>query len=378
MAKLLKQSLHRSWRLARHKLLQKTDETVFNLLLKPPAFIRKRSAPENLSHNERVQVLRDLCEAYAFADSEDKNRAFFCKGQPIAKVVSGKSPAKGWHSKDLTWPSFYEPYWKDHHLTRAMAGCGVDAMTTFREKFFRVQENHHAYARLYQLDPHKTKPVLICLHGYYGGYFQIEERAWPITEALNQGFDVAIMVLPYHSYRKEKNRRFKAPRFPSADPRFTIEALRQTYFDYQSLKASLMGMGHREVAVAGMSLGGYCTALISALDAEHSKFLPVIPMGCLTELPLRQNRLGQTPDESLIQADLIKNLFRLVNPLSYTPQFDGSKMKIFAAEADAITGIKHSEILARHFKSDLHVFPGSHMMRSGFNKLWREALAPTA
>jgi pimeloyl-ACP methyl ester carboxylesterase len=216
--------------------------------------------------------------------------------------------------------------------------------------------------------------VLIALHGYGGGHFRTEEWMWPIRETLDLGFDLVIMVLPYHGPRIESDRRYLPPRFPSRDVRFTIEALRQTHFDFAALHDWLRYEGAIRVGLAGVSLGAYCAALIATLDRQLSSLIHVTPLGCMATLSDRQRRFIGTQSEQNEQRDVFGRAFDPVNPLRRKPLINPDSVIVIAGEGDGITGLHHARLLADHFQCAQQTFPGGHIIRSGFRKSWIRAL----
>ena len=84
-------------------------------------------------------------------------------------------------------------------------------------------------------------PAVIAIHGYMGGHWAIEERAWPIRSLNRWGLDVAVAVLPFHGVRARPAG--SAPPFPGGDPRVTNEGFRQVVTDLRSLAGILRERG---------------------------------------------------------------------------------------------------------------------------------------
>lgn len=362
--------------LAKKSLIRGVDHTVIKYLLKPPKRIRQRSAPERLTHSDRIVALKAFAAVYNRSNQQQRRETFVqgLTGVPCQEKLIAKSGDRLVY--DLAWPSYFEPLWQDHHSCSTLRQLGIDRQTSFRAKFFGAKENLVCRARWFRKpQAGSQRSLMICLHGYFGGNLDLEERTWPLALFAEYGFDVVIMVLPFHGPRKERHRRFAAPRFPSADPRFTIEAFRQTVFDYQTLKGAMTRRGYNNICVSGMSLGGFASTLIHSLDPTQALVMPIIPLGNLVDLPLRQGRLAKDPAESAVQEDCLRNLFRLVDPLGYQPPVGSSEqVHVMAGEADGITGLVHAHKLQQHFGCQLHLFQGGHLIRSGMKGLCRQVL----
>ena len=354
------------------KIIQGIDACTIKYLLKPPRYIRKRSSPEALDHQRRLAAIEQFTKAYLPREKADKS--FFLKASPITpKLIEEKiyDKSKGIFVKDIMWHSAYQPYWQEGHLTDTLKDLGVDAGQTFYEKFQNASENANCYVRRYYKKGFQ-RPTLICLHGYGGGSFRLETWAFTIRKLI-ESYDIALMVLPYHAKRKEPSRRYLPPRFPSSDPRFTIEAIRQSHYDYQCLKAYLQDEGIENIALSGISLGGYLASLIAALDPEHTFIIPIMPIGKLTDIIEKQKRFSGTIAEKHQEKSAIDRLFSCVSPTSF-PAGIGHKMTVLAGYRDQITGTQQAKIIRDHFQASLETFDGGHLVRRGFEPIWLKTI----
>ena len=71
----------------------------------------------------------------------------------------------------------------------------------------------------YTVDDARGRPAVVLVHGYLCGQWSLEERLWPLRAFARWGFDVALLVLPFHAGRGAS---FTRPPFPGAprSPRF--------------------------------------------------------------------------------------------------------------------------------------------------------------
>lgn len=359
--------------LARHPILW-FESGIFQYLLKPPMPMRRLSSIESLDPQQRILSLGRVGQAYKGAFQRLGDKGFFPRGQ--IETISRRLVASNelMSIEELSWASDFQPVWSDDDLHSDLKSLGFDRNMSFREKFLQAEANSRCHARRYFRKTGQPRPVLIALHGYGGGHFRAEEWMWHIRESLDQGFDLVIMVLPYHGPRMESRRRYLPPRFPSRDVRFTIEALRQTYFDFAALHDWLRREGAIHVGLAGVSLGAYCAALIATLDRQLSSLIHVTPLGCMATLSDRQSRFIGTQSEQHEQRDVFGRVFDPVNPLRRKPLVDPDGVIVIAGEGDGITGLHHARLLADHFQCAQQTFPGGHIIRSGFRKAWIQAL----
>src|SRR6185437_3193455 len=153
------------------------------------------------THAERLETLADIHRTYA-----DAHDTFF--PEPAAIDPTVKELRGGVF--DLSWESTFTPH------NPAVA-----------EKYVSRVENRTARARVFLRGG--TRPAVIAVHGYLGGYMAFEEATWPIAWMQKRGLDVAVPILPFHAVRGGARR--GAPPFPSADPRMTNEGFRQAASD---------------------------------------------------------------------------------------------------------------------------------------------------
>ncbi|MCK6548346.1 alpha/beta hydrolase family protein [Myxococcota bacterium] len=246
---------------------------------------------------------------------------------------------------DLTWPSGHVP-----HATARL------------EKYRHLTKNDTVHARWFRHE--RAVATIICVHGYRGGAYALEELLWPVSKLYGLGLDVVLFTLPFHGRRSP--RELPGPvLFPSNRDLFlTVEGFGQAIWDLRSLFAWLGGQGSRSIGVAGMSLGGYVAALLATIERRLELVVPYIPLADFAQafsahLELRGRRV---PQELL---DAGQRAMRLCRPLLRTPLVEPERVLVIGAEHDRITGRSHAEQLARHFQAELVLFPGAHMLHVG-------------
>lgn len=303
---------------------------------------RRYSRAESLGHGERMVRLAELASEYdvAPADYFPNLRAI----DPAQRVV--RSDSRGSRVIDLSWVSEYVPFTRDE---------GVIA------RFARYRENGVAAARLFTSGA--RRPVAVLVHGYMAGHFALEQRVWPMEWLQRLGFDVVLFVLPFHGVRANPGRR--APPFPGADPRMSNEGFRQAIGDLHSLVSWLRERGHSSIGVMGMSLGGYTTALSATVIPELSFAVPIIPLASLADFARDQGRLGENPHQRFTQHAALERVYRVISPLDRKPLIAPERVLVIGARADRITPMSHAKRLARHFRAELSVWPGGHLLQVG-------------
>jgi pimeloyl-ACP methyl ester carboxylesterase len=304
--------------------------------------LAKRATKRVQGVDERRAYLEAVGESYGKADPA----AFFA--EPPAPAEVHEHRVRTLEDGDVVDLSFASE-WKCHTEEQA-------------QRFSRWRENSNVHVRLLR---HRKPgaPAVICIHGYRAGTFKFEERAWAATWLHRLGLDVALFTLPFHALRAPNNRR-NTPLFPTADVARTNEAFGQAMWDLRRLAKLLRARGAPSVGVMGMSLGGYTTSLLATVDGTLEFAVPFIPLADLTDVVVDHEALrGVTVPDDLIEAG--KRALTLVRPLARVLTISADRVLVVGAEGDRITKRSHAEALAGHFRSELVVFPGAHLLQFG-------------
>jgi dienelactone hydrolase len=175
-------------------------------------------------------------------------------------AVTARWRLPGLSSEDLVFRSLYLPI-----------------EPKFRRRYLRrYRETHRVYARRIRPATAGRRPRLLYLHGYMQPETYIEELALLATMALQLDVEVIQMQPPYHGRRAPSSSRFSGELYWSADLVRSFEALRQTLFDARTLLHWLLAEDARPVGVAGLSLGGALTLILTCLEERLAFSIPLI------------------------------------------------------------------------------------------------------
>ncbi|HMJ15953.1 MAG TPA: YqiA/YcfP family alpha/beta fold hydrolase [Polyangiaceae bacterium] len=308
---------------------------------------RLKNKSESLGHEERLRLLGELKALYP----PEVCAAYFREPRaiiPAERTLKSKGESR---VVDVSWASDYEPLLSD-----------------VAPRYTRHIENHVAAARLFVSG--RPRPIAILVHGYMAGQFAIEQHVWPVELLNSLGFDVALFVLPFHGVRSVATR--NVPPFPGSDPRISNEGFRQAIGDLRDFIRWLRERGHREVGVAGMSLGGYTAALAATVESDLAFSIPIIPLASLADWARDQGRLGQHPEQTALQHRALEAVHEVVSPLHRPPLIAPERVLVIAAKADRITPIQHAMRLSRHFNARLQTMPGGHLLQIGRAESFRQ------
>ena len=213
---------------------------------------RAPHAPDHDPRRDRRSLLVEATDFYQQCGD------FFVAPPPPRMIEERRAALDGGEIVDLKWASEFEPRWP-----------------AIRADYQSFAPNRDAYARLFRHGS-GSRTTLICLHGYRGGSFWLEERAFVARWFYSLGLNVALFVLPFHGLRGGDG----APVWPSVNVGRTNEGFAQAVFDLGALIRFLDG----PVAVMGMSLGGYTTALLATVEDGLKFAVPMIPVASFPDL----------------------------------------------------------------------------------------------
>jgi len=310
---------------------------------------QRRSSAESLGPAERLDALASIDALYGAPRLLEEPDLFFGAARTVEPLQRPVGPFRrdGGSAEvvDLSWASRVDPFIPD------LAARCAD-----------VVENRTARARLYRGEG-TSRPLAILVHGYRGGHFGFEERAWPVGALLRRGMDVTLFQLPHHGLRARPG---AGPRFPGSDPRLANEGFGQAVRDLRDLLhwAKRSG-GAGAVLAMGMSLGGYMTSLLATLEPSLSFAAPLVPLARLDEIEVDLGRILGSRAEQAEERALRRRIYRVVSPFARPSQVPPERVLVLAGAGDLITPLSQARALAEHFRCDLEVFHGAHIVHFG-------------
>jgi pimeloyl-ACP methyl ester carboxylesterase len=308
---------------------------------RPP--VRKHHAPE-LQHDRRAL----LTQAIAFYETPEAAEQLVKLPPPARPTTARKSGLRGGEIVDLRWESSFEPLWP-----------------LLRDDYNGHAPNRFGWARLYKRS--ERAPTIICIHGYGGGPFAIEERAFPARWLHSLGLNVLLPVLPFHGKRAGAG----SPVWPSVNVARTNEGFAHALWDLRALMQWVKReTGDDRVAVCGMSLGGYTTSLLATV--EPLAFAgPMIPVASFPDLFWSHGEGSadrHRAEREGITLDMVQRSMAIHTPLLRKPMVPPERVLVMSAEGDRIAPPEHAARLAKHFGCEELREPGGHLLQ-----LWRGA-----
>ncbi len=210
-------------------------------------------------------------------------------------------------------------------------------------------------------------PTLCLIHGFMGSAYLFNGLFFSLPWFYRSGYDVLLYTLPFHGRRAERLSPYSGYGYFADGMAGFAEAMAQAVYDFRSVLDYLEYTGVDRVALTGMSLGGYTSALIAGVDDRIQAVIPNVPVvtpdsafddwfpaNLLVKLGNRV--VGAEPDLSAAAA-------RFHSPLNYAPLVPKDRRLIITGLGDRLAPPEQAELLWEHWdRCAFHWFPGNHVL----------------
>jgi dienelactone hydrolase len=235
-----------------------------------------------------------------------------------------------------------------------------------RRQWSSLSANNTVHAQHWRHDD-GPRPTLCVIHGFMGSSYLFNGLFFSLPWYYRSGYDVVLYTLPFHGKRAGKFSPFSGFGFFANGLSGFAEAMAQAVHDFRSVVDYLQNTGVERIALTGLSLGGYTSALVASVDDRLEAVIP----NCPVVMP------GKLFDEWFPANTLMKLGMRLSNisgteltaglayhgPLNYRPLLSSDRRMIITGLGDRMAPPEHAVSLWEHWdRCALHWFPGSHVM----------------
>jgi pimeloyl-ACP methyl ester carboxylesterase len=235
-----------------------------------------------------------------------------------------------------------------------------------RERRSGYARNNVVHAQHWTHDdgPH---PTLCLIHGFMGSPYLFNGLFFSLPWFFRSGYDILLYTLPFHGRRAEKHSPFSGYGYFADGFAGFAEAMAQAVHDFRSVLDYLEYTGVDRIALTGMSLGGYTSALIAGVDDRIQAVIPNVPVvdpEALFDEWFPANlliRLGNrvTGTDRALSA----GASAYHSPLNYRPLVPKDRRLIVAGLGDRLAPPEQAEALWRHWdRCAFHWFPGNHIL----------------
>lgn len=317
--------------------------------------------------DEMRRIARDVDNAVDLFDSKgwlDNPAAYHREPSPPDDFVMEPRESMRIKYMRMTFDSGYEP-------ATGLPGA---------ERWLALQPNRQCQAFVME---HRggPRPWIVFLHGHGMG-LPMDLFVWGALRYYRDlGFNVLAPVLPLHGTRASSG-----GRFVSLDWVSNVHALTQAVWDVRRCLAWIREREPSSIAMHGMSLGGYTTALLAGLDAELSCVIAGVPASTIHRPLIAATSRDAALQETLQSYGLIgertEALHRVVTPTALPCLVPQGRRYIYAGTIDRITTPIEPYQLWQHWgKPAIYWSPTSHtftMLSSKVRAFVREAIIESA
>ncbi|MBW0017862.1 MAG: alpha/beta hydrolase [Mycobacterium sp.] len=237
---------------------------------------------------------------------------------------------------------------------------------TMRKQWSTLQSNNTVRAQHWRHDD-GPRPTLCVIHGFMGSSYLLNGLFFALPWYYRSGYDVLLYTLPFHGRRAERFSPFSGFGYFSSGLSGFAEAMAQAVHDFRSVVDYLRHTGVQRVALTGLSLGGYTTALLASVEDRLEAVIPNCPVvspeklfdewfpaNTLFRCGLLLGRISR--DE--VAAGLAYHC-----PLNYRPAVPKDRRMIITGLGDRLAPPDQSVMLWKHWEHcTMHWFPGSHVL----------------
>ncbi|MEB3065353.1 alpha/beta hydrolase family protein [[Mycobacterium] zoologicum] len=211
------------------------------------------------------------------------------------------------------------------------------------------------------------RPTLCVIHGFMGSPYLFNGLFFSLPWFFRSGYDVVLFTLPFHGRRAEKHSPFSGFGYFSHGMSGFAEAMAQAVHDFRSVVDYLEFTGVDRVALTGLSLGGYTSALLAAVEPRLQAVIPNVPVVSV-ESEIRDwfpanlllhagQRMGRIPHDEFATSTAFHS------PLNYPPLVAKDRRLIITGLGDRLAPPEQAEMLWEHWDHcALHWFPGNHVL----------------
>ena len=211
------------------------------------------------------------------------------------------------------------------------------------------------------------RPTLIVIHGMSASQASVNATLFSLTSFFADGWDIVLFTLPFHGGRQSDRSPFNGAELFAGGFAHFAEAMAQAICDLRVVLDHLERKGVTQIGATGISLGGYTTALLAAVD-DRLDF--AIPNCTVSDIP---RLIGDWVPAQLglqllqrikgIPRDLITRSASFHSPLNYPRKLPVERLLIIAGQADRVSPPQQSLALWEHWdRPELHWFPGGHLV----------------
>lgn len=270
-------------------------------------------------------------------------------------------PVEEWTSAEAaTWIG---PRRRSYEHLRWLSGYAPHPGEPGRDHWLSRESNRLFHATVLE-HPGEPRPWLVCVHGFGMGSPLVNFTGFAARYLHEElGLNLIFPCLPLHGERS--GARVSGAELLETDFVNVVHTFAQAVWDLRRTLSWLRTRQPRGVGLYGISLGGYLSALTSALEDDIDCVIASIPMVDFTTAAQDNEPwiFRRYEREFEIDYDVVRAITRVVSPLSLESRVPRERRFICAGTADRVVRPNHARALWRHWeRPEIHWFPGGHVL----------------
>lgn len=237
---------------------------------------------------------------------------------------------------------------------------------SMRDRWSSYSRNNIAWAQHWRHDD-GPRPTLCLIHGFMGSAYLFNGLFFSLPWFFHMGYDVLLYTLPFHGRRAEKSSPFSGYGYFANGLTGFAESMAHAVHDFRSVVDWLCHNGVDRIALTGMSLGGYTSALAASVDNRLQAVIPNVPVvnpeSTFDDWWPASTLVAATRTISGVSREASRAASAYHSPLNYTPKVAKDRRLIITGLGDRLAPPQQAEALWEHWdRCKLHWFPGNHIL----------------
>jgi pimeloyl-ACP methyl ester carboxylesterase len=245
-----------------------------------------------------------------------------------------------------------------------------------RESYPKLRRNMRAAAQYWRHDD-GPRPTICVIHGFMADPYWLNRMFFALPWFYRQGYDILLYTLPHHGRRRARLSPFSGHGLFAGGISRLNESMAHAVHDFRIFVDYLESRGVTKVGVTGISLGGYTSSLLAAVEERLHFAIPNVPVVSLADLVLEWFPLN-LPIKGMLKASGTsvrdaRHMLAVHSPLTYRPLIPKERLMVIAGAGDRLAPPKHARLLWDHWdRPRIHWFPGNHLLHLDQGKYLKE------
>ena len=247
---------------------------------------------------------------------------------------------------------------------------------SMRERYPRNKRNMRAVAQYWRHDE-GPRPTICVIHGFMADPYWLNRLFFALPWFYKQGYDILLYTLPHHGKRQSLFSPFSGHGLFAHGISHLNESMAHAVHDFRIFMDYLEAQGVTKMGVTGISLGGYTSALLAAVEERLHFAIPNVPVVSLPDLVLEWFPLN-LPIKAVLKATNTsvreaRHMLAVHSPLTYPSLVPKERLMLIAGAGDRLAPPKHGRLLWDHWdRCRIHWFPGNHLVHLDQGKYLKE------